>query len=412
MSEKIEKTKLKRNIGWIELGLYGLGTVLGAGVYATMGSLAAVARGGMLLSLIVAGVVAVLTALTFAALATRYPVSEGVPYYLGKAFNKKWLNQLSGLLLTGSGVVIIAALLTGFHDYVTHIPGFQNVNLILLSVGVMAILTTVAIIGMKESAWVANTMTIIEVGGLLLVILAGLFYPHAMQTFSDSLTTISGIGVSEIVAGVFIAYFAFIGFDAMITVSEEVKNPEKNIKRAIYMTMTVATMIYLAVAVAFMAVLPTDEFLAGEATLVEVFQHATGITFPVLAYIGAVAIINGVLTQTVMCSRILYGMSEKKELPSVLQFSRLSKTKTPYVAIIVPAVLGLGFVIWSYLAGAGLSELVNGVVAIFVIICILVQLAAISLIRKKELKLNILIPSIGLLVSVVIFVKILNDYFV
>lgn len=393
------KTKLKREMSWLSLSLYGLGTVLGAGVYAAMGELAGVAQGSMLLSLVVAGVVAVITAMTYSALAAKYPVSAGSPYYVEKAFGVKWLSTLTGLLLVWSGVVVAATLLTGFHSYVVQMPGLEWVTLTGLSAAMVMLLGAVAVVGMKESAWMAGVITVVEVGGLLLVIGAAMMYDKAGETLMASMSSMPMVGGTTLLTGVMIAYFAYLGFDSMVTVSEEVKDPKKNVPKAIMVTMTVATVVYLGVALAMLSVLPVDELLSGKATLVEVFVNASGVTVPVLAYVGGVAIVNGVLSQMVMSSRVLYGMSEKKELPAVLQLSRLSKTQTPYVTIAVAMVAVMALVVLASLNGEGLGQLIGGVVAIYVAMFTIVQSAAIRLILKKELKLNITIPVVGLVVN-------------
>jgi APA family basic amino acid/polyamine antiporter len=318
---------LKRTLSLPIVTLYGLGNILGAGIYVLVGKVAGVAGYGTTMSFLVAMFVAGLTAFSYMELSGRYPVSASVSVYLHKAFGKRWLSVLIGLAMVAGGIASAAALAHGFSGYLNI---FISVPTIVASVGLLIVVGLLAAKGIGESAVVAALFTVIEITGLLLVIWAG---RSALAQISpgDFVAIDPTLGLSGVVAGAFLAFYAFIGFEDMVNVAEEVKNPRRTMPLAILFSLIASTVLYLLVVIVSIAIVPPAELATSSAPLSMVYEKSGASFVGILSLIGITAAVNGVVVQVIMGSRILYGLSKQGWLRPEL--SRINKTtKTPIVA--------------------------------------------------------------------------------
>jgi amino acid transporter len=314
--------------------LYGLGNILGAGIYVLVGKVAGYAGTGTTLAFIIAMITATFTAFSYMELAGRYPVSASVSVYLHKAFKKRWLSMLVGLAMVAGGVASAAALSQGFAGYLGR---FVSIPGPIASVGLIIILGAIAIKGIGESAKTAALFTVIEVMGLVLIIWAGRNSFGAVDTgalFSVDQTA----GVGGLIAGAFLAFYAFIGFEDMVNVAEEAKNPERTMPLAILITLVTSTVLYLLVVIVATTIVSPAELAASKAPLALVFERSGSNSGQLLSLIGMVATINGVIVQIIMGSRIIYGLSAQGWLHK--RFSRVHKlNKTPVTATIAVVIV-------------------------------------------------------------------------
>ena len=318
---------LKRSLSLPLVTLYGLGNILGAGIYVLVGKVAGVAGYGTALSFLIAMFVAGLTAFSYMELAGRFPVSASVSVYLHKAFGQRWLSVLIGLAMVAGGVASAAALAQGFAGYLNI---FVTVPTIIASVGLLLVIGLIAAKGIGESAVVAAVFTVVEITGLLLVIWAG---KGALGNISsaDFVRIDPTLGISGVVAGAFLAFYAFIGFEDLVNVAEEVKNPRRTMPLAILFSLIISTILYLLVVVVSIAVVPPAELASSTAPLSMVYERSGANHAVILSVIGITAAINGVVVQVIMGSRILYGLSKQGWLRP--EFSKVNKTtKTPLFA--------------------------------------------------------------------------------
>ena len=321
------EASLQRTLGPVLLCLYGLGNILGAGIYVLIGEVAGQAGSAAPLAFLAAGVVAALSAFSYGELSARYPVSAGEAVWVQEAFGIKSLSVLTGALIATAGVTSSAALARGFAGYlqvVLPVPEAAAITALVLALGALAAW------GVNESVRVAAALTIIEAAGLLLVlVVAG----DALASDSTAIREFSlhDAGLHGIVAGAFVAFFAFIGFEDMVNVAEEVKEPQRTMPLAIIAALCIATVIYVLVAaVSVMTVEPGRLALDG-APLALVYETAGGPMPSILGYIGMAAVVNGVLVQIIMASRVAYGMSRKGWIPR--PFARIHpRTQTPLLA--------------------------------------------------------------------------------
>jgi APA family basic amino acid/polyamine antiporter len=274
-------------------------------------------------------VVALLTGLSYGELAARYPVSAGEAVYTQKAFGRRWLSTLVGGLIALAGLVSAATMLRGLVGYLQL---FVDLPPSLVIVVGAALFTFVAIRGIGESARVAAALTLIEAGGLIwIVVVAAPALPGWAAIPVSQLLPLHWSAWAGVFAGAFLAFFAYIGFEDMVNIAEEVEQPERNLPRGIILAFVISTILYLLVAAVSLVVIAPNALSASEAPLALVYETASGRSPGLIGIIGVIAVCNGALIQIIMASRIFYGMSVNGWLPGFL--ARVSPvTRTPVVA--------------------------------------------------------------------------------
>jgi basic amino acid/polyamine antiporter, APA family len=331
-----ENTALKRSLSLPMMVLYGLGTTVGAGIYALVGELAAVAGYLAPASFLLASIMAIFIGMAFAELSARFPRAAGEAVYVENGFSSTSLATVIGLAVAFAGVVSAAALVNGFVGYFHE---FIVVDRVLIIIVITSVLFVIAVWGIAESVTIAALITLIEIGGLILVIIvsrdAFTQLPEQWPQFIPSLSTADG-GV--LFAGAILAFYAFIGFEDMVNVAEEVKNVRRNLPLAILLTLGITTVLYLVVMTVTVLGLPMEILVKSEAPLALLYEHYTGKNAVLIGVIGLFAIINGALIQIIMASRVLYGLSSNNQLPSFL--SRVNqRTRTPVYATLIASII-------------------------------------------------------------------------
>jgi amino acid transporter len=334
---------LKRSLSLLQATLYGLGVTIGAGIYVLIG--AAAARAGMHapVAFVLAAVLMALTAASFAELAGRMPVAAGEAAYVRDAFQSDKLALLVGLLVVAVAVVSAAAISVGSAGYIGVFIPWPETLLIALVVLVMG---AIAGWGIKESVIFAGVMTLIEVGGLLLLILAGMASgPELVTRLPEALPP---LGDATVMAGlmgtVMLAVFAFIGFESLANVAEEVREPQRTLPRAIFLTLALSTLLYVLVVWVALVAVPREELAQSKAPLGLVFERLTGASPRTMSLIAIVATLNGIIVQIIMASRVLYGLAHQGELPPF--FAAVNDaTRTPINATAVTTALVMVFAV-------------------------------------------------------------------
>ena len=336
---------LKRTITLPQLVLYGLGTTIGAGIYALAGEVAGSAGYGAPLSFLFASTLAGFTALSFAELSGRFPRAAGAAMYVQEGLQRQHLATLVGLLVAMAGMVSAAALVNAFVDQARALVPLPRIATV---AALCLLVSLVAAKGIRESVLAAATITIIELAGLLLVI--GVSHEGWLHPQLPDMATGVSLSLQGIFAGALLAFYAFIGFEDMVDVAEEVKRPQWTMPRAILLTLVSVTVLYLLIMLAAVLAVAPEVLAAEDAPLVFLYQHYTGGDGLTLAIIGLFAIINGALVQTVMASRVLYGLASRGQLPGFL--SRVHPlTRTPLAATGVAAAVLMALALLGSLAG-------------------------------------------------------------
>ncbi len=336
-------TQLKRTIGLPLLLFYGLGNILGAGIYVLIGKVAGEAGAYIPLAFFTAFVVAAFSAFTYSELAARYPLAAGEAVYIDEGFHVTALSRLTGLLIACAGMVSAAAIARGFYGYFNT---FIQLPEAVVVAGIILLLGVLTVWGISQSVGAAASLTVIEVVGLLLIIWAGRDSLAAIPAHWDLLVPpMRYTALLGIVLGSFLAFFAFIGFEDMVNIAEEVNNPQRNLSAAILLAVLIAAVIYFLVALVAVLTLDVKTLVASQAPLADVLAATSSVNPQIISFISMIAIVNGALIQLIMASRLFYGMANKGWL-----WRRLSSinttTQTPVVATVLVVMVTLGLALW------------------------------------------------------------------
>ncbi|SHF92793.1 amino acid/polyamine/organocation transporter, APC superfamily [Microbulbifer donghaiensis] len=331
---------LKRSLSLPVTSFYGIGTIIGAGIYVLIGKVSAVAGLFLPYAFLLAGIIAALTALSYAELSSRFPHSAGSAAYIHNAWQRRWLAQLVGFLVAVTGIVSAATIANGFVGYLelfVQIPDYLAITLLI------ALLTLIALWGINESALTVTIVTLIEVGGLLFVIAVSCQAP-AVQEWSEIFAVPEIDAWAGVLVGSFLAFYAFIGFEDMVNLAEEVRNPRRTLPRAILIAIAVSTLLYMVVAALAVRTLPVPELAQSSAPLASMVTSA-GHSTTFIGIISMFAVVNGALVQIIMASRLLYGMAKRELAPRI--FAGVSaRTQTPVVATLLVGTIILVFALW------------------------------------------------------------------
>lgn len=359
-----EGGSLRRTLGVWHLTMISIGATLGTGIFVVLGEAAPVAGPAVIISFVLAGVIALLSALSYAELAGMIPVA-GSSYSYSYATLGELAAWVCGWCLILEYGVSVAAVAVGWGQYVNElleatigvtIPdawsrppgsgGYFNVPALI----VVVLATLVLLRGVTESARVNTAMVIVKVAALLL------FCGVAFTAFqAGNLTPLFPLGLAGMSAGAATLFFSYIGFDAASTAGEEARNPQRDLPRAIMLSLLIVTVLYCLVALAAVGALPWQQFEGTEAALAHIIGQASGSTWLVgLLSVGAVvAIASVVLTVLYGQIRILFSMSRDGLVPAV--FSRVDgRTGVPRANTLV-----VGVLVSVLAASVPLGELAN-----------------------------------------------------
>ncbi|GAA2173742.1 APC family permease [Arthrobacter parietis] len=394
MTTETAPSKLRQGISGKLLYLFILGDVLGAGIYALVGVIAAEVGGAIWVPLIVALALALLTAGSYAELVTKYPKAGGAAVFAQRAYKTPFISFVVGFCMLAAGVTSAAGLTLAFTgDYLSAFiavpPGWAAVVF-------LALLALLNARGIKESVRSNVVMTVIEVSGLVLVIvLVAVFLgqgggnPEQISQFpTNANPAVAVLGAS------LIAYYSFVGFEVSANVAEEVQNPARVYPKALFGALATAGAVYLLIGLVSAAALPADDLAGSTAPLLDVVT-ATGFGIPpwLFSLIALVAVANGALLTMIMASRLTFGMAEEGLLPPVLG-KVLPNRRTPWVAIIATTAVAMVLTLTGDLA-----SLAETVVLLLLFVFISTNIAVLVLrrdrVEHKHFRIPTVIPYLG-----------------
>ncbi|MGZ5244032.1 MAG: APC family permease [Bacteroidia bacterium] len=392
-------TKLKRTLGLAECVFFGVGSILGAGIYAVIGKVAGFGGNMVWLSFAIASVTALMSAFSYAELSSMFPRAGGEYEYAKQALNKK-IAVFLGLTISANGIVSGATVSIAFAGYFSQL---LDVNLFLISLGIIALVWLVNVTGIRQSSTINIIFTLIEFSGLALVIYFA--YPYVGKT---NLLEMPPGGFNHILLAAALSYFAYIGFEEIVKLSEETKKPEKNIPRALFIASAIVMLVYMAIAVCAVSALPWQEMGKSKSPLADIVAQGMGNKgLIIIAVIALFSTTNTILSNMLGSSRVLLEMGEENKWLKKLAYVS-PKRKTPVTSLILAAVLMVAF------AAIGKLEVVALIANLFIFVTfLLVNLCAIVLrIKEKDLERpfriplninNIPLPSIlGILLTLVL----------
>jgi APA family basic amino acid/polyamine antiporter len=398
MSEGKENAGLARTIGLAALVIYGVGDMVGAGIYGTIGKAAGFMGNAVWLAFVVSMIAALLTGLTYASLASRYPRAAGAAYVTYRAYGFKFLSYMVGLAVTASGLTSMATGSQVFAENFDIVIG-KAVPLWVIFLAFIGLLTLVNLRGIRESMWVNIVCTAIEVGGLFLIIAVAMPY-FGKVDYLETPPDAGGLALPLIMSGAVLTFYAFVGFEDLLNLSEEVKNPRQTMPWGIIIAVSCATVIYVLVSVAAVSVVPYAAL--GNKEYGAPMEQITRVAAPwvppgLYTWITLFAVANTALMNFIMGSRLVYGMSKQGLLPSYLGAVH-PKRHTPHRAILI-----LGLIV-ALLAFAGnVRTLADSTSLLLLFVFGLMNAALIVLkLRKDEEKgafeVPIIVPVLGTLV--------------
>lgn len=392
-------SELKQHMSLFQLTMYGVGLILGAGIYVLIGEAAGFAGDAVWIAFALGSIVALFAGFSYAELTSIFPKAAAEYIFIKNSFRNNFFAFVIGWLTAITSVITAATVALGFGGYFTE---FIDIPIIISAIGLLMILSIVNFIGIRESAWTNTVFTIIEAAGLILIIVIGFTFANPEPVnYIESPTGFSGIAIAFV-----LIFFAFIGFEDMANIAEEVKKPRKTLPRAIILSVIISGIIYILVSLAVVRVVNWEELAASSAPMALVAERGLGSeAHIILSAIALFAITNTVLITLIAGSRIFYGMAKEKVFPQILEKVHF-KTKTPWLAILVILITSIIFTTFG-----DIVTVANITVFAIVITFAAVNLAVIVLRytqpdieRKFRVPINVgkfpILPLIGLGISV------------
>ena len=329
-------SELKRHMGLFQLTMYGVGLILGAGIYVLIGEAVGFAGDSVWIAFILGSSVALFAGFSYAELSSIFPRAAAEYVFVKNAFKSNFFAFLIGWLTSITSIITAATVSLGFGGYFAE---FVDIPIIISAIGLLVVLSIVNFVGIRESAWTNTIFTIIEASGLILIIVIGFTFSNPEQVnYLESPSGFTGVVIAFV-----LIFFAFIGFEDMANIAEEVKKPKKTIPRAIILSVVISGIIYILVSLAVVRVVNWEEIATSAAPMALVAEKGLGAEANILlSSIALFAITNTVLITLVAGARMFYGMAREKVFPQILKRVHF-KTKTPWIAVIVILVASIAF---------------------------------------------------------------------
>jgi APA family basic amino acid/polyamine antiporter len=316
--------------------MYGTGLILGAGIYVLIGEAAGFAGDSVWIAFALGSIVALFAGFSYAELSSIFPKAAAEYIFIKNAFKNNFFAFVIGWLTAITSIITAATVALGFGGYFAE---FVNIPIIMSAIGLLFVLSLVNFVGIRESAWTNTIFTVIEAVGLILIIVIGFTFANPEPVnYTESPSGFPGIAIAFV-----LIFFAFIGFEDMANVAEEVKKPKKTLPRAIILSVIISGILYILVSLAVVRVVNWEELATSAAPIALVAERGLGAEAHILlSAIALFAITNTVLITLVAGSRIFYGMAKERVFPPILEKIHF-KTKTPWIAIIVIMITAAAF---------------------------------------------------------------------
>ncbi|TDL04184.1 APC family permease [Mycolicibacterium obuense] len=412
--QETQQPELKRMMGPGLLLLFVVGDILGTGVYALVGDVAAEVGGAAWLPFLVAFGVATITAFSYLELVTKYPQAAGAALYAHKAFGIHFVTFLVAFVVMCSGITSASTASRAFAaNFFTGIDvDASKLGVALLALGFMAALAAINFRGVGESVKLNVVLTIVEITGLAIVILVGLWAFTssadvdfsrivAFETAEDKNTFLA------VTAATSLAFFAMVGFEDSVNMAEETKDPVKTFPKILLSGLSIAGVVYILVSIVAVALVPIGELEASDTPLVEVVKAgAPGLPIDsILPFMTMFAVSNTALINMLMASRLIYGMARQHVLPPVLGTVHPTR-RSPWVAIVFTTLIAFGLILYvSAFASSNAISVLGGTTSLLLLAVFAVVNVAVLVLRRDvretggHFRTPTILPVIGFLVS-------------
>lgn len=323
---------LKRTLTLWQLTTTGVGIVIGAGIYVLIGEAAEEAGAALWIAFILAALLSALTGLSYAELAGMYPSAGAEFEFARRAFND-FTGFITGWMMLTANMIAAGAVSIGFAHYLRY---FFDVPLRVGAAGLLVVLTALIIAGIQRSIWFSVMLAVLQVGGLVMVIAVG--FPAVGDRSLTEGATVSGVlGASALV------FFAFIGFDEVVTLSEDTVDPARAVPRALLFSLGISTLLYVLVGIAAVSVIDASELAASDTPLALVMAEDWGArASDIVAVIALASTMNTTLLVLTAASRLTYSMARSHALPPFMA-AIAPRAHSPYVAALAGLCVAGGF---------------------------------------------------------------------
>ncbi|KMO67910.1 APC family permease [Mycolicibacterium chlorophenolicum] len=406
--------ELKRVMGPGLLLLFIVGDILGTGVYALVGDVAAEVGGAAWLPFLVAFGIAAVTAFSYLELVTKYPQAAGAALYAHKAFGIHFITFLVAFVVMCSGITSASTASRAFAA--NFFEGIDvdapKLGVAILALAFMAALAAINFRGVGESVKLNVVLTIVEITGLVVVILVGLWAFTgsgdvdfsrivAFETASDKNTFLA------VTAATSLAFFAMVGFEDSVNMAEETKDPVNTFPKILLTGLSIAGVVYVLVSIVAVALVPIGTLEESDTPLVEVVKAgAPGLPIDtILPFITMFAVSNTALINMLMASRLIYGMARQRVLPPVLGTVHPTR-RSPWVAILFTTVIAFGLILYvSTFASSNAISILGGTTSLLLLAVFAVVNVAVLVLRRDvrqaggHFKTPTIMPVIGFVAS-------------
>ena len=410
-----DQPQLRRVMGLGLLLLFIVGDILGTGVYALTGDVAAEVGGAAWIPFLVAFLIATVTAFSYLELVTKYPQAAGAALYAHKAFGVQFVTFLVAFVVMCSGITSASTASRFFAANFNTAFGLDwgKVGIVIVALLFMAMLAMVNLRGVGESVKLNVGLTIVEITGLLLVIMVGLWAFTGGGADVDFSRVVAFDTATDknvfmaVTAATSLAFFAMVGFEDSVNMAEETKDPVKVFPKALLTGLSIAGFVYVLVAIVAVALVPVGTLEASDTPLVEVVK-AGAPNLPIediLPFISMFAVSNTALINMLMASRLIYGMARQHVLPPVLGSVHPTR-RTPWVAIVFTTAIAFGLIFYvTAFANSSAISLLGGTTSLLLLAVFAVVNVAVLVLRRDvqeaggHFKTPTALPVIGCLVS-------------
>ncbi len=371
---------------WLLL-LFIVGDILGTGIYALTGQVAKQVGGVVWLPFVVAFVVALITAFSYLELVTKYPRAAGAALYTHKAFGIHFITFIVAFAVMCSGITSASTASRAFAANMSNAfsLGVSGFGVTIIGLAFMALVAAINFRGVGESVKANVVLTCVELTGLLIIIVIGLWAIGAGQGDVSRVMefkTGDGGGVFwPVIAATTLAFFAMVGFEDSVNMAEETKDPSRIFPKILLAGLVITGAIYVLVSISAITLVPAEQLGEGETPLLKVVQ-AGAPNFPIWIFgiITMFAVANSALINMLMASRLVYGMSREHVLPPVLGKVHASR-RTPYIAIGFTTLLAFALITF-----VGEVPALGGTTALLLLCVFTVVNIAVLVLRKDSVE--------------------------
>jgi APA family basic amino acid/polyamine antiporter len=385
-SSKTVEPSLHRVMGpWLLL-LFIVGDILGTGIYALTGQVAKQVGGVVWMPFLVAFAVAVVTAFSYLELVTKYPRAAGAALYAHRAFGIHFVTFIVAFAVMCSGITSASTASRAFAANLSNafdlgLAGTAAVTLVGLAF--MALVAIINFRGVGESVKANVVLTCVELIGLLIIIVIGLWAIGAGEGDVSRVTQFSAAadrGVFwSVIAATTLAFFAMVGFEDSVNMVEECKEPRSIFPKILLTGLLITGTIYVLVSISAVTLVAPEQLGEGETPLLKVVQAgAPNFPLEIFGLITMFAVANSALINMLMASRLVYGMSRERVLPAIFGKVHPSR-RTPYIAIAFTTLLAFGLITF-----VGEVPALGGTTALLLLCVFTVVNIAVLVLRKEK----------------------------